>query len=1061
MGINWIKLYELSDNNNKIAGTLFEKFVLDYLNHCYKGYDWKKTKSSWDNNRDFISLILENIWAEAKYKKDCTALKKSDIDPTMISGFLNGKIEVILFLTNGYLPNTLMNRIQQAEKMRFFRVICITKKQLEYWLYLHPDIYKKYFHEELTSTDESLDAALITKIEIIDPINSNNNLVATTQELYNQHFYVLFITIESNITAPIAILDNTYPFSFIDSIGYENHKCVRIRPGIQQFKFLIYTHTYYDGALELRYMLNDKSPLSFAFNLNICMDFEMRLVYSQQLFYKERIIRMLSDKNANERLITLGGSSGFGKTHLLKDILQHFYASRQIMYFCFYPHKDYRNAIEICRLIIYINFGEIANYFKKETSIDTIDYYKELLKEQFDSKNADLNLILETIDGCYDEIHAQNIKKSILSDIQFIAKVILHRTDPLAHLALLDNTEQLNPPEYSIIENIIKYSICHNSTRFLINSKRTENDCDFYLTGLTVNDIKNSLLKNFANWKPSFIEVIYKEMPCCPASFIDIIEVFKCYLNQGNDMDIIEKYIHLSDAAKSTTLYKTKFMLDNQYLKILFFIYLFEDGIPYKVLYNLDISDEQLTTLRDHQYIKNSCGNVKAFSNLYRNIFLKENRSKCTDFIKHCFKEISDNAAKYQEYIFLPELYEKCIEYLDDSATVISTDLLKNMRTCSYTCDYKNMYIYGKIAYYFLSQKTIAELSETDYMILFYYGISLLHCDRKRGAIEIFRKIKNNASADFHVNFMASCELYNNLYNRFQISELEGEMLITLMELKRKIDSIIDESDDLALDTRIAYSTCMNRYMMVLFTQDRISDATAVLNQYIKYSKTIPYSLYSNKYSSMIGEWFLDYARGIFWVDPKCAKKYYKKSIELLENGKNEKRYLLAKIDLAFLKCVYFEEYAEIETIHNLTITLQKKNYINEYFRGIIRENLCKLVQYFTDPYIANSKGLITTAQKMKEDALNIELDSMLYINGHLAYQTGLYFSVIDSIIQDYAEARKYLEHNLHMISEAGNSFKNIILHNLKYCNQMKTIEWGKTERTYSQYSFILDPRIW
>lgn len=100
MGINWIKLYELSDNNNKIAGTLFEKFVLDYLNHCYKGYDWKKTKSSWDNNRDFISLILENIWAEAKYKKDCTALKKSDIDPTMISGFLNGKIEVILFLTN-------------------------------------------------------------------------------------------------------------------------------------------------------------------------------------------------------------------------------------------------------------------------------------------------------------------------------------------------------------------------------------------------------------------------------------------------------------------------------------------------------------------------------------------------------------------------------------------------------------------------------------------------------------------------------------------------------------------------------------------------------------------------------------------------------------------------------------------------------------------------------------------------------------------------------------------------------------------------------------------------
>ena len=125
MGINWTKLYELSNENNKISGSKFEKLVLDYLNQYYKEYDWKSTKSSWDNNRDFISLILENIWAEAKYKKDCTALKKSDIDPTMMSGFLNGKIEIIFFLTNGYLPDTLLKRIKQAERMHFFRFSCL------------------------------------------------------------------------------------------------------------------------------------------------------------------------------------------------------------------------------------------------------------------------------------------------------------------------------------------------------------------------------------------------------------------------------------------------------------------------------------------------------------------------------------------------------------------------------------------------------------------------------------------------------------------------------------------------------------------------------------------------------------------------------------------------------------------------------------------------------------------------------------------------------------------------------------------------------------------------
>ena len=132
-------------------------------------------------------------------------------------------------------------------------------------------------------------------------------------------------------------MDDTYPFSFINSPGYENYECIRIKPGIQQFKFLVYTKNCYDGAVELRYKMNDEMPLSYAFTLNICSDNEVKLMYSQQLVYKERIIRILSDKNPNERLLILGGDSGFGKTFLLRDVMRHFYATRQIMYFNFYP----------------------------------------------------------------------------------------------------------------------------------------------------------------------------------------------------------------------------------------------------------------------------------------------------------------------------------------------------------------------------------------------------------------------------------------------------------------------------------------------------------------------------------------------------------------------------------------------------------------------------------------------------------------------------------------------------------------------------------------------------
>lgn len=1060
MCINWLKLYELSNRNNKISGSRFEKLVLDYLNQYYREYDWENTKSSWDNNRDFISLILENIWAEAKYKKDCNALKKSDIDPTMMSGLLNGKIEVIFFITNGYLPYTLTERIKNAEKIYLFRVICITKVQLEYWLYLHPDIYEKHFHEKLNIANKCPSAVLITEIEILDPININNNLLTLKQVLYEQHFYIFYITIEANTTSEMVILDADYPFSFISSTGYEDYKYIQIQPGIQQLKFLVYTNTCYDGTIELKYKLNDGIPLSFAFFINICMDYKVKLAYSEQLTYKEEIIRLLSNKNPHERLITLGGNKGFGKTYLLKEIMQHFYSIRQIMYFTFYAQQDYRNALEICRLIIYINFGEVVNYFKKEISNDTMDYFKNLLKKRLDPESGDINLILEIIDGCYDEIHAQNVKECIVSDSEFINKVILHKTTPKAHLALLDNTEQLNMFEYDIIKSIIEHSTRCNNTRFLLCTKEGKDDCDFYLEGLSHGDIKESLSSNFKNWTSAFIDTIYTEMPYCPSVFIDTVEILKYYLDTESDVDIVSKYIHLADNAGSITLYKPGFTLSNEFLEILSFIYLLENGLPCEILYDLGVSNQQISILKNTQYIKYSSGNVKAYSKLYRSAFLKENLNTCTDYIIRCLDVISNNAPKYEKLIFLPDIYVKYIE-IGKGNEEISEDLLEHMRTCSYVCDYKNMYVYGKAAYYFLNQKAPTELSESDYMVLFYYGISLLHCDRKRGAIEIFRKIKNSAPSGSNVSFMASCELYNNLYNLFQISHLEGEILITLIELERKINCIKDEEDYSTLDIRIAYSTCMNRYMMILFMQDRISDATNIFKKYIIYNHNIPSSLYSYKYHSMMGEWFLDYARGFSWVCPMDAENFYKKSIKLLKDGKNEKRYLLAQMDLAFLQCVYFEKFDEIETIHTITTTLRKENYINEYFRGIIRENLCKLVQYFKSPYIVSSRGIITIATKMKEEALNAELDSMLYISGRLAYQTGMYFSVLDAITQDFTEAKKYLERNLHMVSEVGNSFINITLHNLKYYKQIKAVEWSTSEGCYPPHTFILDPRIW
>lgn len=80
--LDWKKLYNKKGKNNKLVGSFFEELALTYLSSTYKQYSWKATQSSWDGNRDFTTLILDNIWGEAKYKKDSSALRRQGVAVT-------------------------------------------------------------------------------------------------------------------------------------------------------------------------------------------------------------------------------------------------------------------------------------------------------------------------------------------------------------------------------------------------------------------------------------------------------------------------------------------------------------------------------------------------------------------------------------------------------------------------------------------------------------------------------------------------------------------------------------------------------------------------------------------------------------------------------------------------------------------------------------------------------------------------------------------------------------------------------------------------------------------
>ena len=150
--INWKLLYDKFGRLN--AAKKFEDLALDYVCDVYNEYTWKPTQRTRDGNRDFHNLEedLLKIWGEAKYKKDSISLTRKDLDPTILSGLIDGHVELIIFVTNGKIPEELISRMTLRANMKGIKLSFVTGKQLSDWLVLNPEKYKIYFGEELEIT---------------------------------------------------------------------------------------------------------------------------------------------------------------------------------------------------------------------------------------------------------------------------------------------------------------------------------------------------------------------------------------------------------------------------------------------------------------------------------------------------------------------------------------------------------------------------------------------------------------------------------------------------------------------------------------------------------------------------------------------------------------------------------------------------------------------------------------------------------------------------------------------------------------------------------------------
>lgn len=1052
--LNWEKLYILNENNKK-AGTVFEKLVLNYLSSAYRKYSWKNTKSSWDNNRDFISLILDNIWGEAKYKKDSSSLGKKDIDPTMMSGFLDGKIELVFIITNGQIPSTINTRINEIGKKCGFTVVCITQVQLEYWLIAHPEQYLDFFGEPLPDVSQ-------TAAFSIENVRLENQLDVNFESSYIQPEFIvdsicnLCITFSCNTDLECIIVEKEeYPFQFIESPE------AIISPGVQQKNFPIKLTHVSNEPIVLEFKNIDNTVLFYALDIKIVHNQNPPLIYAQQESIKIEIchaINTLPNTNDNH---TFGicGVFGYGKTFLMREMandLSFFHVVSVLQ--CEASDFSSLNSMKLCQMIMYFNYGD--TYQDAEHTGETKKYYKYMLIKKNHNSIIENNMLADIFEGCFDRIIAQNV----IEKLSTVNSVVIKKSHfARRHILFVDDVNLFSEVELNVFKMIVRQLKRSSNNSVLVFSSETpifdESEiASEKLNGLSPDDIRSCLKKNLDIWQYNAFSSKSAEMPRYPKMISEIINYIKNNTTTNLSLKNINTYITNLNNSKLSNI---QFDLTDDEKTVLELIYNFSRGIGERLLRIVGIKEEILESLYNKGYI----------------LYFKQRYMPCIDYLQYVYKNRQKNVLPNEQLVkYLRSLLSKA--YMDPAFDVFQAQALfiqcnrelylqvkktykAKMVEYIKAGNYKAAMLYGEI-FCFDILKNNRYCQETELDALFYYGIALTHSDSQRRAIDIFTYVKNHSEKNSLTYFKASAELLNNRYSRFQINGILPEAIA----LKHDIYTALSRNpDENALETyqlRIAYSTCMNRMMMIYFLEDNKEKALETYDEFCQHHLTLSSCSFSCKYDSMLHEWEMDCARGLTAYNIQDSIRLNQQCCDCFLENIDNRRKILCKIDRLFFEAVLNNNYDDtiIELI-KYQKELSVKGIVSEEMKTSIRITYCRLMKYACIPEFEDVSLLASFVDEIYAEIFSTQLESHIITQGRTAYLLNNLLAILHIIKNDINAAAEMLQYSGQLIQECGAKYRQITEHNYNHLNEIKKIKWYFYNDIMNNDTYYLDVRVW
>ncbi len=366
---------EPSDDNYRHNN--FELLAVEIVNQI-TNVRWKHTEWSADFNHDayaLVSLYRDNKkkwWLEAKYSysNDSKKITRYRLDATIVSKLLeeksqsteggNATVIKIFFFTNAVIPWKVKSDISNAlqSMKRRCSAVFYEREDIEFWLYCHKDVHKKYFTDSLPEKTESDKCFYIGK---------NVEILPSYYRFLNFHYL-----------APdcIKLVNGT---TYIVSLNIYKDNKLKLKVGVPKGIKLISRpkESASNNCIEFNIKIYEKPDNPLVFTINgqktepIIFEYEeceqIDILSHKRILSSIREFVAFNDNRACSALLILG-KNATGKTTLLNRIMEETIAQN---FFISFEYDYYTNIIYLCKFIYhlflpYIDYEDIDELYISE-----------------------------------------------------------------------------------------------------------------------------------------------------------------------------------------------------------------------------------------------------------------------------------------------------------------------------------------------------------------------------------------------------------------------------------------------------------------------------------------------------------------------------------------------------------------------------------------------------------------------------------------------------------------------------------------------------------------------